>query len=46
MRAGDATEARGIEPSDLPEVGGPDSYYIVVTDILPEPASLGQRHYE
>ena len=25
MRAGDATEARGIEPSDLPEVGDEQS---------------------
>jgi hypothetical protein len=39
-------EARGIEPCDLPEVGGATKYFVLITNALPEAARLGPRHYE
>lgn len=39
-------EDRGIEPCDLPEVGGPTEYFVLICNALPEAARLGPRYYE
>jgi len=42
----DAAEARNEDVDRLPEVGGPDSYRVIVTDTLPKKINNGSRHYE
>lgn len=38
-------EARGLDADFLPEPDGPTTYYVSVTDSIPEP-SYGPTHYE
>jgi len=45
-RSLDACDARGDDYDTLPEVSGPDSFYVCVTDELPDLYQPGIRHYE
>lgn len=38
-------EARGLDESVLPEVGGPDRYAVFIEDVAGEMASTGDRSY-
>ena len=41
-----AADARGVDYDTLPEVGGADKYYVIVTDSLPAKFEAESRHYE
>ena len=41
-----AADERGVDYDTLPEVGGADRYYVIVTDSLPEKFEAESRHYE
>jgi hypothetical protein len=46
LRSCDEAEARNEDVDRLPEVGGPDSYRVIVTNQLPARFEAGSRCYE
>jgi len=46
LREIDWLESRGLEPDFLPEVDGPDTYFVVVESEPGQHAAQGCRHYE